>query len=376
MKNKILCSIFILSLLCLISCQSTPKGNESPAVEFRPDTVTCEAGVFSEEVKYVPLETMDNSVIGSIDKIIFRNGNFYIFDKTANMGVFVFGKEGKFKKSLCKIGEGPGEYIAPVDFDVDEFGNIYVADNAKKKIVKYQADDFDSYEDFDMGCYFMEFAVIEGGDFLLADVYDETGIKSKVSRFSVSDKSVQSLLAPAYSSFNEMNIMRTASSYLFRSGNELYYYPRFTSDVYHIGNGKLEPFAKVVSERYFKEEELPEFVKSPQKFMVDREHIKDINVFYQTKDGCLCGLVTFPLPEFFWISDGNVRKANLMGEEKLLGSLSVRGVADDYFICYADYSEEMVRRALEVEGLSEQERPIFADGSADSNPILILFRLK
>lgn len=78
------------------------------------------------EVKYIPLELTDNSLIGSIDKILYRNKHFYIFDKSANMGILIFNENGKFIKVLNRTGEGPGEYIAPIDFDVDAEGNIYI----------------------------------------------------------------------------------------------------------------------------------------------------------------------------------------------------------------------------------------------------------
>ena len=56
------------------------------------------------EVKYIPLELTDNSLIGKIDKMLFRNNYFYILDKSANIGVFVFNENGKFIKVLNRTG--------------------------------------------------------------------------------------------------------------------------------------------------------------------------------------------------------------------------------------------------------------------------------
>ena len=65
-----------------------------------------------------------------------------------------------------------------------------------------------------------------------------------------------------------------------------------------------------------------------------------------------------------------------MGENKLLGSLCVDGVADNYFICHANYNELTAQKALTLKELNKQEKDMFANWNTDSNPILILFRLE
>ena len=59
------------------------------------------------EVKYIPLELTDNSLIGKIDKMLFRNNYFYILGKSANIGVFVF-NETVSLSSIEPTG-GPGD---------------------------------------------------------------------------------------------------------------------------------------------------------------------------------------------------------------------------------------------------------------------------
>lgn len=366
----------IAGLTTLISCQPISKSTGDLVIEFQPDTVTSTVPFSISEVKYVPLEVTKNSLVGKIGKILYQNGHFYIFDK-ANMGVLLFNEEGKFEKALYKLGEGPGEYIYPIDFDVDETGDIYIADNAQEKIIKYAADDFNQYKDFNLGCYFMEFAVIDDKHIALADVYGKDGISDKLSIYSTEDQKSVPLLKPAFTSINELDILKTSSNYLFRSGRELYYYPRFTPYIYSIKGKDAISFAKVSSERYFKEEDLVQFTKKPQLFMADKKHIKDINSFYRTTDGYLCSLSTFPIPEFYWIpmTGSNIQKLDMMEEDKLLGNLAIHGVAGDYFICYSNYNEETAKSALKISNLKENERQMFTGWNEDSNPILILFKI-
>ena len=72
---------------------------------------------------------------------------------------------------------------------------------------------------------------------------------------------------------------------------------------------------------------------------------------------------------------GNICNLNLIEEDKLLGKLTINGVADNYLICSSNYSEETVNTALKIDGLSENTKQMFGNWSEDSNPILILFQL-
>lgn len=115
-----------------------------------------------------------------------------------------------------------------------------------------------------------------------------------------------------------------------------------------------------------------------QAFFVDMTHIKDISAFYETADGYFCAVSTFPLPQFYWISKigSSISNLNLMNEDGLLGQLTISGIADDYLICCAGYSEEVVNAALRIKGLNEENRQMFTDWNEDCNLILILFRIK
>lgn len=100
---------------------------------------------------------------------------------------------------------------------------------------------------------------------------------------------------------------------------------------------------RLLSDTDFKEEELKGVAGNPQAFMMDMKHIQDINSFYETPEGYFCSASAFPLPKFFWISktDGNIRSLHLMGEDGLLGNLTVRRLrtgmrtATPYWYCSA-----------------------------------------
>lgn len=72
-----------------------------------------------DNVEFIPLETREECIIGSYDKILVLNDTIYVFDKMHQKAVFVFNIEGHFLYRISAIGRGPGEYFKAYDFYVD-----------------------------------------------------------------------------------------------------------------------------------------------------------------------------------------------------------------------------------------------------------------
>ena len=89
-----------------------------------------------ESVKYIPLETCDESLIGKIDKVIVFENKFYVLDKELTKSIFIFSSKGKYINKIKRIGKGPGEYIEPDDFTIDPLtGEILVLDYDQRKVI-------------------------------------------------------------------------------------------------------------------------------------------------------------------------------------------------------------------------------------------------
>ena len=70
------------------------------------------------DVRYVPLETTDQSLIQGIHKMATSENKIIICDLAQNR-VFIFDKEGHLITSINKEGPGPQEYSSIQNFDVD-----------------------------------------------------------------------------------------------------------------------------------------------------------------------------------------------------------------------------------------------------------------
>ncbi|MCB4807944.1 6-bladed beta-propeller [Tamlana sp. 62-3] len=85
---------------------------------------------YFKTIKFLPLETNKESIIGSIKKLKIINNRIYIFDNIGN-SILVFNSHGQFEKKISSIGSGPDEYISISDFDVEN-NNLYIMDISGK----------------------------------------------------------------------------------------------------------------------------------------------------------------------------------------------------------------------------------------------------
>lgn len=81
-----------------------------------------------KEIKVVPLETTDESLLDAIYKIIVTDSNIYIHDRLKGGGVAIFDQNGRFIKRLSH-GQGPGEIYRLYDVSYD---------SEKRELVLYQ----------------------------------------------------------------------------------------------------------------------------------------------------------------------------------------------------------------------------------------------
>ena len=168
-------TVSILSLLISFSCNHYSrheKADHENLVICCYDTIDKHHPTVSiDDISYIPLETNDRSLIGSINKIIYRNQRFYIFDRM-NMKIFIFDEKGKFLSVINKRGNAPGEYMEAIDIDVDNEGHLYVLDNAKTSIVQYTLPAME-YKIINTGLHCRSFCCLNKDLFALSDVFEQ-----------------------------------------------------------------------------------------------------------------------------------------------------------------------------------------------------------
>lgn len=367
MKNFIYL-LFPFVLLFMVACQSQKSEivDSSTRIDW-DNTSLCDFNV--ENVEYIPLETTVNSLLGSVGKVLYRNNCFYVLDKMSG-GIYVFDRMGKFMSSIVKPGEGPDEYIELIDMDVDKDGNIYIADNARMVIKKYRFPEWKHDETFDVGKHYWEFCYLDEDCFLLKDVFGKEGMDMKLAHFDGKSHKVTPLIEKAFSSINEIDLMRCSKFNFYRSGERLYYYERFTPNVYSISDkGELTKVYTIASENYISEGDLKGLQREPLKFLKEKRYIKDVIGLFESQEYFICTPFIAPAGICLVVSKNDtsdIQRIDLTQRPEFLGSSLVEGVVDGRFFSILNTPNE---KALE-------DDVRLKDMEEDANPILMLFSLK
>lgn len=142
---KVLLYSFCYLFVFLTSCTEKPKSGidesncEIIQVKEQNRKSNWKYSELFDEVKSIPLETRDECLIGSINKLKYIHNRFYILDKKTK-SVFVFNMQGKFLWKIASKGKGPQEYNWLIDLDVDEKNEqLFLYANHPQKIMIYDS---------------------------------------------------------------------------------------------------------------------------------------------------------------------------------------------------------------------------------------------
>ena len=90
------------------------------------------------DIRYIPLETTAESVIGNVWNVKYSNGKIYISDN--KYAISIFKDDGIFIKKFSRVGRGPEEYVDFSTFQVnDADGGIDILERSGR-IIRYDSD--------------------------------------------------------------------------------------------------------------------------------------------------------------------------------------------------------------------------------------------
>ncbi|PKO98458.1 MAG: hypothetical protein CVU13_09880 [Bacteroidetes bacterium HGW-Bacteroidetes-8] len=118
-------SVLIASLIQ--SCDSNPNVTASKIPVIDLESAIGSGRVFNlsdvaTEIRYIPLETNDNSMMSDYLSVVYEKGMFYVI---SFKNFIIFDSCGKHLKTFNRTGRGPDEYMGFKSYDVDpKTGNI------------------------------------------------------------------------------------------------------------------------------------------------------------------------------------------------------------------------------------------------------------
>ena len=132
-------TVLLLALCCCNSISKKPDNIKVITVDIDNFDDVSIFDIF-EKVEVVPLETDESCLIRNINKLIYYNNIFCIFDFHERK-ILAFDHNGKFKFKIDNRGQGPQEYLYLADFDINKEKNtLSLLDPMKVEINEYSLD--------------------------------------------------------------------------------------------------------------------------------------------------------------------------------------------------------------------------------------------
>lgn len=290
--------------------------------------------VFVDSVKEIALHGDSTTAVGDVSKIICWGDNMFVLDKRTR-SVWKFNESGQLINRLYKLGTGPGEYGRADDIDVDRVGNRYVLDANARKILRYDSQSMDYISEMRFSDIVLSFCVVDSSLFYVNKAGDNAGITVNLGTLTPGTKKVSPVIM---TKVKDEHLFPGEASYLWRSGDDLLYFNRFTPDLYTLRGDTVENYAAFISDGIPTEKQISEQVQKTLNH--DYSSIEqgnwDITYAYKTGDGMMFGLNTFPIKHLYQnFRDNNVYEVKTSKDPRFYGvATGAIGVWNDFFVTF------------------------------------------
>ena len=230
-------------LICLLSISCTQKQSESresgdmesiPITDF--ETTYGKLSDFAEEVKMIPLEFTDNSILGEIKKVVMSDQFIFIMEKHNCEGVYVFDHTGKLQYRIGTRGEGPKEFINLGDFSINEEEElIYLFDQSRTKILVFTFDN-QFVKDIPMDYYATDMEYQDG----LFYLYREQASYG-IPLYSLVIKDLNGDLVGKYYPMPKEDLAYISSCIFSKREDNILFAQNMNDSVFVLSDGKLSP---------------------------------------------------------------------------------------------------------------------------------------
>lgn len=225
----------LMGISCLNSCLTGDKYlREGDMIPLKSIKLDAGKGSLSYDTIEIIKPIMPDDVIhANIAKIQYFNNNFYVLDSKQNQ-LIAFTREGLYKGCIGKHGNGPGEYYRIDDFDISPEGELYILDANQKKIHQYSAVSLKPQGDISIECSGTKFSAANSTSFFFENVFVNHSKRSKLVKYNIKTGKVQ--IIRDYLITNEYNSVGKGRTHLWRSGNTILFYDRFSPDIYSLSD--------------------------------------------------------------------------------------------------------------------------------------------
>jgi hypothetical protein len=133
----ILSTAMILHYSCTQTSAHPVAVVDSIMVKGQPVTTGLRVSDIVEDVRFVPLESKSDIIIGEINKIVQYKDKLFVVDRFSASSVFVFDTSGTFLHKVGSVGKNPGQYTYPHDIFIDSTQQLLLLLDAETRRINY-----------------------------------------------------------------------------------------------------------------------------------------------------------------------------------------------------------------------------------------------
>ncbi len=364
--------IFILVTICVSCKDRRPDGQIGRAeiiIDLDSLAKKSPLGIFeSKDERYIPLQTIEESLIGDIKKVIYRDGRFYINDRTSDK-IVVFDNNGKYITNIDKKGRGPNEYLKIDDFCVDNNMNVIVYCNMTVKLLKYIYPDYKQAETVMLDKKVLKVQTV-GNSIFVSSVINITDKNRKFIPLGrlTEDNKIEATL-PSRDILDDVEaVFHGKPLHFYDSEGVIYFNPRLSADLFIMTSEGVSPYMTIKSKDIV--------TAQNKKEENERRLIYGFNSVFRTGNIILADIWTskldFDLPALI-IYDLETGQSDFIPYRNKTGySLFAETVCGDNFV-YTEEAVSVMRKAdltpgnaalvSAATGLNENDNPVLVEFS-------------
>ena len=137
--RKYLLLLFVVLVGCTTSVEKNAQDLKEIDAPLRNNNQEIKMSSFVDSISYIPLETKDECLIGSVDKIVVTDNYYYVIDKAITNSVLCFDKLGKFVRKIGERGVASEQYVEITDANVYK-DKLYLWDCSIQKLFIFSND--------------------------------------------------------------------------------------------------------------------------------------------------------------------------------------------------------------------------------------------
>ncbi len=372
--------IYVVFVLLLISCSTDKKEAEPVVVDFSEESSLFASEVLS--VSYLKLETVDSCLLGSCNQCTSVGGHYILLDKVMTRSLYAFNQDGSFVTQIGSTGNGPGEYINPFKYSVNEHDNtLSVVDIEQQKMIVYSLDDFHFVSEKKMPFHSDDVEQLPDGNYvwynkLVSDKFDSYAFITD-KEFNVK----KSFLPIEFSSGYALGANRK----LYKCGDEISLYTPFNPVIYRVSSDSIYAAFQLK----FGEKILPpiDFLKEKSAnnknyipALLESPYVAYYNVYENDQSLCIPYYVDKTLHFGFYDKRKNVSYS--FSQSRLQSELQVGAFSSPIGITQNGSFISLLRPGLllqlQEEGyeINGELQQLLKESVEDDNPILLIFSLK